>query len=120
MRKITTQEVQKALYERRNPAIISALSQGMVLMPYKYHHFQDDMSANDFIVDDRTVAKKWKILQVDGIVVQKGSFSKGVQSFLDLSRFTAFMTSGALDLLSSAIEGERHTHINSVNEEVDA
>ena len=121
MRKITTQEVQKALYERRTEAIAGTLSLGMVLMPYNYGHFEKDMYADGFIADGRTIMQKWKILQADNIVIEKKSSTRGVQTYLDLSRFRSFMSGTALSLLAEAeAGGERHTHINSVNEEVDA
>lgn len=121
MRKITTQEVQKALYERRTEAIAGALSLGMVLMPYNYGHFEKDMYAGGFIADGRTIKQKWKILQADSIIVERRISARGIQTYLDLSKLRPLMSGTALALLTEAeAGGERHTHINSVNEEVDA
>lgn len=121
MRKITTQEVQKALYERRTEVVAWALAQGKALMPYNYGHFEKDMYARGFIADGRTIKQKWKILIADDIIVEKVSSTQGIQTYLNLSKFRPFMFGTALALLAEAeAGGERHTHINSVNEEVDA
>lgn len=121
MRKITTQDCQKALYERRLEAIAGALSQGKVVMPYNYRQFEMDMLADGFIADARTIRQKWKMLRADEVIIERITSSNGLQTYLVIPTFRRIMGESARALLVDAERGrESETHINDVNGEVDA
>lgn len=114
-RKITSEEILRAVTTEREDQIASVLMDGEIRMPYTYRHFSRDMNATGLVVSECTVRKKWQILIDQGYIADRATPT------LDISRMVNVLTAELRTLLRRATEpsyGEiTKTKTNTVNKD---
>lgn len=114
-RKITTEEILRAIVNEREEQMVSVLTDGVIHMPYNFANFRRDMLSSDTCVTLVTTHSKWDALQAQGYVLAKG------QTFLDLSRLHKVLPASLRTLLRTATcpicEVKKQTNKNTVNKD---
>lgn len=116
-RKITSEEILRAIVTEREEQIVSVLTDGVVHMPYTFKHFKNDMFSTDTCVTLVTAHSKWDVLNAQGYVIDKG------QTYLDLSRLNQILPASLRTLLRAAtcpiceVKKQTKTNTNTANKD---